>query len=154
MTYSAQTIAKWFVAWAEADDDGEGNLTNLKLQKLLYYAQGHYLAQHGEPLFDDRIQARKHGPVVASVYQQWKSDGAQELHLPDDDTFEFSDVDEDTTKFLLDVWNRYGSLAAWRLRDMTHEEPPWRDVYKPGEAGTVIDQKAMQKYFRSLYGKA
>jgi uncharacterized phage-associated protein len=153
MIYSAQIIAKWFVAWAEADEDGEGNLTNLKLQKLLYYSQGHYLAQHGEPLFDDRIQAWQHGPVVASVYQQWKSEGAQELHLPDDDDFEFSDVDEDTTRFLFEIWNRYGSLAAWRLRDMTHEEPPWRDVYKPGESGTVIDQEVMKKYFSSLYGK-
>lgn len=46
--YSALTIAKWFVAWAEAEED---ELSNLKLQKLLYYAQGHYLACYGRPLF-------------------------------------------------------------------------------------------------------
>ena len=40
--YPALTIAKWFIAWAEAEDE---ELSNLKLQKLLYYAQGHYLAR-------------------------------------------------------------------------------------------------------------
>ncbi|MFD2419431.1 Panacea domain-containing protein [Amycolatopsis pigmentata] len=69
--YNASTVAKWFVAWAEADD--EATLSNLKLQKLLYYAQGHYLALTGRPLFDDEIQAWSHGPVVPAVYRQWNA---------------------------------------------------------------------------------
>ena len=40
--YSARTIAKWFLAWSEAEEAND-DLSNLKLQKLLYYAQGHYL---------------------------------------------------------------------------------------------------------------
>jgi hypothetical protein len=58
--YPAMTIAKWFVAWAEAGD-ADADLSNLKLQKLLYYAQGHYLARTGTPLFPETIEA---GPTV------------------------------------------------------------------------------------------
>jgi uncharacterized phage-associated protein len=149
--YSARTIAKWFVAWADADEDGDGNLTNLKLQKLLYYAQGHRLAQTGASLFEDQIQAWKHGPVVKTVYQEWRSEKAGELHLTDDDLFEFDEVDTVTTGLLIDVWERYGSLAAWVLRDLTHSEPPWRDSYEPDVNDIVISPEVMKRYFESLY---
>ncbi len=149
--YSASTIAKWFIAWADADEDGDGNLTNLKLQKLLYYAQGHSLAQNGEQLFKDQIQAWKHGPVVKAVYQEWRSEKADELHLADDDPFEFDEVDTVTTGLLIDVWNKYGSLAAWKLRDMTHSEPPWRDSHKPDISDIVIPVEAMKTFFERLY---
>jgi len=149
--YRASTIAKWFVAWADADEDGDGNLTNLKLQKLLYYAQGHCLAQTGEPLFEDQIQAWKHGPVVKAVYQEWRFEKAGELHLADDDPFEFDEVDTAATGLLIDIWNQYGSLAAWKLRDMTHSEAPWRESYKPDINDIVISPDAMKRYFKSLY---
>ena len=56
--YPAQTVAKWFIAWAEAEGE---ELSNLKLQKLLYYAQGHFLAERQGLLFSDQIQAWSHG---------------------------------------------------------------------------------------------
>jgi uncharacterized phage-associated protein len=150
----AQIIAKWFLAWADADDDDEGSLTSLKLQKLLYYAQGHHLALKGIPLFDDEIQAWKHGPVVPSVYRAYRTGRAEQLHLRDDDPFEFSDVDGETTGLLIDIWERYGSLAAWRLREMTHSEPPWNDAYEPDTAEIVISVKALERFFKSLYSDA
>lgn len=64
-TYVATTTAKWFVDWANAED---AELSNLKLQKLQYYAQGHHLAVYGQPLFADKIQAWSYGPVVPEVY--------------------------------------------------------------------------------------
>lgn len=53
-TFHARDIARWFIAWAENLD---AELSNLKLQKLLYCAQGHRPGATGEPLFDDGIQA-------------------------------------------------------------------------------------------------
>ncbi len=62
--YDALTIAKWFVAFAEAN---EADCSNLKLQKLLYFAQGHYLAASGEmsrrPL-DQRLRGLLHSSVT------------------------------------------------------------------------------------------
>ncbi len=71
-TFRARDIARWFIAWAENVD---AEVSNLKLQKLLYYAQGHRLGATGEPLFSDPIQAWAHGPVVAEVYHAYKDYG-------------------------------------------------------------------------------
>lgn len=143
-TYSATTIAKWFVDWANAED---ADLSNLKLQKLLYYAQGHHLAVFGQPLFNDKIQAWSHGPVVPDVYHQFKGFKSGSILLNDDDPFDWDDVDPDTTQFLIKVWNTYGGIAAWKLRNMTHAESPWKDHFTQGEYYTVIPEDEIRAFF-------
>jgi uncharacterized phage-associated protein len=88
--YSAELVARWFAAWAEAEDAEVSNL------KLLYYAQGHHLAERGAPLFDDEIQAWSHGPVVQDVYHRLKHCGSDDVVLPDSDDFPWDQVDDDT----------------------------------------------------------
>jgi uncharacterized phage-associated protein len=142
--YPAMTIAKWFVDWADADD---ADLSNLKLQKLLYYAQGHHLAESGGPLFDEDIQAWSHGPVVPSVYHAFKGFGAAPVSLADDDPFEWDDVGSPSSQFLAKVWNTYGGIAAWKLRNMTHAEPPWFDHFNEDERYVVIPKEEIRDYF-------
>ena len=142
--YSAMTVAKWFVAWAEAED---ADLSNLKLQKLLYYAQGHHLARTGEPLFHETIEAWSHGPVVPQVYRAFKEFGSSDIRLPELDTFRWDQVDPDTADFLILVWNTYGEFAAWRLRNMTHEDAPWKANFKPGERNLHIPLRDILNHF-------
>ena len=142
--YDALTIAKWFVAWAESED---ADLSNLKLQKLLYYAQGHSLATTGKPLFADSIQAWAHGPVVPAVYHEFKHYESGDVHLDDADPFEFSEVDDAATDLLIKTWNTYGGYAAWRLRNMTHNESPWRDTFDVGRRAAVIPLQSMREFF-------
>ena len=67
MKVSAEDIAFYFVE--RSSGLPENDLTNLKLQKMLYYAQAEYMkANNGQVLFEDKIEAWKHGPVVPSVY--------------------------------------------------------------------------------------
>jgi uncharacterized phage-associated protein len=143
--YPAMTVAKWFIAWAEAEEE---ELSNLKLQKLLYYAQGHHLARYGRPLFKEQMQAWSHGPVVPHVYQEFKTFGASPLELADDDPFTWDKVDPATTEFLGEVWNTYGGYSAGRLRNMTHDEPPWKNHWREDERGTVISEDDLLEYFR------
>lgn len=145
--YPVMTIAKWFVAWAEAEDE---ELSNLKLQKLLYYAQGHYLARHARPLFREPMQAWSHGPVVPPVYRAFKRFAGNPIRLRDADPFTWDDVDPDTAHFLGEAWNTYGGFSAGRLRNMTHEEPPWKDHWREDERGTVIPEDDMRAYFRKF----
>ncbi|HUZ03805.1 MAG TPA: type II toxin-antitoxin system antitoxin SocA domain-containing protein, partial [Acidobacteriaceae bacterium] len=58
---SASDIAKYFIASFQKKNKA---ISNLKLQKLLYYAQAWHLALYGSPLFSDSIEAWVHGPVV------------------------------------------------------------------------------------------
>lgn len=148
--YSAMMIAKWFIAWAEGEPEEEGTVTNLKLQKLLYYAQGHHLAQFGKPLFGETIEAWSHGPVVPPIYRAFSAFGSHDIRLEDSDTFAWDDVDEDTTKLLIQVWNSYGQFAAWRLRNMTHDEAPWKDNFQPDQQHLEISQEDIRHYFESL----
>jgi uncharacterized phage-associated protein len=110
----------------------EADISNLKLRKLPYYAQGHYLAQNGEPLFDEEIQAWAHGPVVPDFYHAFKDFGRGPIN-PDviRDDFDW-DRYKNVETFLMDIWDRYGSVAAWTLREKTHREPPWRDAFEDG----------------------
>lgn len=143
--YTAMTIAKWFIAWGEAEDD---ELSNMKLQKLLYYAQGHHLARTGEPLFGDEIQAWSHGPVVPLIYRAFRDFHANPIVLPDTDSFTWDAVDPETTNLLGEVWNTYGGYSAGRLRAMSHAEAPWRTSFAGGDdRGAVIPVSVMAEWF-------
>lgn len=147
--YLAMTIAKWFISWAQAED-GDELLSNMKLQKLLYYAQGHHLAKRDAPLFGEEVQAWSHGPVVPPIYRSFRDFGARGIELPADDSFSWEDVDPDTAQFLSMIWNTYGGYSAGRLRAMTHDEWPWRDAFARGERDTAIPEPDMTTYFRQF----
>lgn len=145
--YPALLVARWFVAWATAN---EAELSNLKLQKLLYYAQGYHLARFGAPLFREAIQAWSHGPVVVSAYHAFKRFGSSDLALEKSDDFDWPQVDPATTQFLIQIWDQLGSLAAWRLRDMTHSEAPWKEHFEDGVRHVEIPHSALMKFFKPL----
>lgn len=128
-----------------ASDDGE-MISNLKLQKLAYYAQGFSLALLGTSMFPETIEAWDHGPVVPDLYHAYKSHGAAAIPVPDDyDPDMVFTVDQQN--LLNDVHLMYGQYTAWKLRNLTHEESPWKDAYAQG-SGTTISLEAMQTYFR------
>jgi uncharacterized phage-associated protein len=145
--YMAKTIAEWFLAWA--DDEEEAVVSNLKLQKLLYYAQGHYLARNHRPLFAEEIQAWGHGPVVSSVYHDYKAHGS--AGIDSDPAFSFDEIDEETTTFLVGVWDTFGAKTAWKLREMTHNEKPWLSTFDEDIRGKVIPTEVIEDYFAGLY---
>ena len=72
-TYKAAQVARYFLALTDPDDN---DVSNLKLQKLCYYAQGLCSAMRGAPLFVDRIEAWDHGPVVPTLYHEYKQHGS------------------------------------------------------------------------------
>lgn len=135
----------WLLAWADQND---ASVSNLKLQKLLYYAQGHYLGRYGRPLFDDAIEAWAHGPVVPSVYHELKifGNGAIEVDQVVGENFDWDDF-KDVEQHLMRVWNTYGEYEAWALRNRTHREAPWKTTFDEGARGLVISHRKMQDYF-------
>lgn len=148
--YDALTVAKWFIAWADVTGDDEG-VSNLKLQKLLYYAQGHHLATTGRPLFRNDIQAWSHGPVVPDVYHAYKRAGRYGIALDEDDPFDWGDIDDArATHTLQKVWNTYGGYTAWRLRNMTHEEAPWKEYWQDGAKSVVIPNDTLRRFFLAV----
>ena len=141
--YHAGTIAQWFINRAYMDVDNGGEMmTHLKLQKLLYYAQGCYSAMKGKALFDDKIYAWQHGPVVPAVYSVYKEYGAN----PIKDTAPV-EIDEDTEAVLEQVYQVFGQFSALKLREMTHNETPWKTT----ENGKEIPTKVITEFFKQNY---
>lgn len=145
--HTASQVAKWFLAHNRitADEEGGEYISNLKLQKLLYYAQGCFLAVTDQPLFNDAIVAWQHGPVVESVYHQYKKNGAE--GIPFDEDFDFSDFTNDENDLLTQVYNIFGQYSAWKLRNMTHNETPWQETAQ----NTVISIEKIKEYFKKEY---
>ena len=140
---SAHTVADYFLAKV-AIEEGE-LISNLKLQKLLYYAQGFHLALYGDSLFKENLEAWNHGPVVREIYNRFKEYGASPLPRPDD--FDGQKYDDALSAFLDEVYDVYGQFSAWKLREMTHEETPWKDAYARNRG--VISHDSMREYFKT-----
>jgi uncharacterized phage-associated protein len=142
-------VAKYFLAMT--DPEVGDLISNLKLQKLVYYAQGFSLAINGEPLFDGTIEAWDHGPVVRDLYHEYKKFGPDPIP-PEENLEEVKQrFTSDQLELLEDVFYVYGQFSAWKLRNMTHEEPPWENAY---EDNKIIRHEDMKKYFITLVDDA
>lgn len=69
-------------------------ITNLKLQKLLYYIQGEYMAKMNTPLFNDDFLAWEHGPIIREVYDKYKQNGSYGIKNEEDFTENIDGNDE------------------------------------------------------------
>lgn len=145
--YTAKQVAKWFIDKATSNiSQGGEYLTQLKLQKLLYYAKGFYYVFEDKPLFDEQLKAQKLGPVVQSVgfvISKYKGEPIKE---------EFKEVedikDKKVIEFLEFVYNNLATVyAAKRLVDFTHAEKPWKET----QVKTNISDTTIRNYFRDTY---
>lgn len=139
---SCHDVAEYFLALT--DEDAGDFISNLKLQKLAYYAQGFHLALYGEPLFKERIMAWTHGPVVPDLYHAYKQ--YESGPIPPPEVVDFEKYDQRTRELLDEVYQVFGQYSAWKLRNLTHEEPPW--LAASDHLGEITP-KAMQEYFKT-----
>lgn len=139
-------IANFFIEYFSKKGQ-ENDLTNMKLNKLLYFAYGIYLARTGKELFNCSFRAYRFGPVEERTYRQYKIYGNGVIERSAFPDLKKSDFTEEQEETLIDVLNEYGDKAAWALSDLTHDDvnSPWRKVsYENKE---IIPKSAIKKYF-------
>ncbi len=139
---TARQVADYFLSKSRPEVGDV--ITHLKLQKLCYYAQGFHLALYDTPFFDDEIRAWDHGPVVPALYRAFRDRGADPIPSTDP-AVAAQPFDTRDRQLLDDVWTEYGQFSAWKLRALTHSEPPWKDAHPDG----IITQEAMKKFFKT-----
>jgi uncharacterized phage-associated protein len=137
---SALKIAEYILA--SSHPEMGDILSNLKLQKLLYYAQGAFLALKDKPLFEEDIFNWDYGPVVPEVYHQYKHNGNNAIAVPVD--FDFGVFSAEEIEVIDEVLQVFGQFSAWKLRDMTHQEKPWASTQR----NTMIPKALIQAYFK------
>ncbi len=122
-------------------------ISNLKLQKLVYYAQAWHLAIYGDPLFTEDFQSWVHGPVIPELYQKYKSFGWKPVIVDESDVT----LSNDFETFLDEVAEEYFACDAYELEQMTHAEQPWitaRNGLPPDAASTaLIEKEWMKEYY-------
>ncbi len=143
-TLTCLDVANYFLSLPN-EDIGD-SITNLKLQKLVYYAQGFSLALYDESIFTERIEAWEHGPVIPTLYKKYKQLGATPIPIPEDT--DFSKYDDQTKDLLNGIYEEYGQFSAWKLREMSHEEEPW--IKGRHQSGSKILNNDLKEYFSTL----
>jgi uncharacterized phage-associated protein len=127
----------------------EGNpLTNMKLQKLVYIANGVSLAINDAPLIIEHIEVWPYGPVIPSVYHIYKAFGNSTIKIvyPLGD---IPDLEASAKKSVLDAWEIGSKISATRLSNWTHNaDSPWTKA--KAENKNYIPDEYMRDYFRGF----
>jgi|SRR5215469_17146374 len=164
MPFSAKAVANEFLQLAK---DEKRSLTPMQVLKLVYLAHGWYLAITGRPLLDEHVQAWRYGPVIPSVYHEFKKYGNGPIEQPAQTTKIVSsggatkliltpyglegDDSALAKKVIKQVWEKYKHFTAIQLSNLTHlPNSPWSVTSNKDIKGTPIQDVVIQEYFSSL----
>lgn len=130
---------------------GHGDLiTNLKLQRILYYVQAWYLALHDKNLFNDEFEAWAHGPVQPVVFAKF----APYEHGPLSHAGDRWKIPKAISRHIEDVMEVYGSMSSHELQRRAQHEDPFREArsgLSPDELSTaVISQESMRRFYQAM----
>ena len=138
-------IADYFI-WL-ANETG-AFISNLKLQKLVYYAQAWYLAIYKKPLFDEDFQAWVHGPVIPELYNRYRQYGWRPIQEEVE-----PNLPEEVLAFLSEVADEYFACDAYELEQMTHLEDPWNrargNLPPDAPSNEIVFKEWMKEYYGS-----
>ena len=120
-------------------------VTNLQLQKILYYIQVEFLKKKGVLIFEDSIEAWKFGPVIPRVYFAYSHFGAMPIYCDSNSAIDNISIHD---KALIDsVTNSKKDLPPWALVTDTHMPgKAWSRAYTQNGSGSVISTDDMRKY--------
>lgn len=121
-------------------------VTNLKLQKILYFVQEVHLVMHDKEAFSDEIIAWEYGPVVKDVYYEYAIYGANDI-IPMDknEKINLSMRLKKAVSFVLNDLLKYSDIAL--VKETKKEGSPWSKVSLNEE----IDTKDIFEYFLNNY---
>lgn len=132
--YSAIAIANYFIMKA---GEYSAHLSNMHIQKMVFFAHAAYFKSTGTPLIQDPVLAWQHGPVIERLYHALRQYGNRAVDTPIKTVVPCSPgtdypcklvipevpmTDKDTVLFLNRAWDVFGMVETWRLRMLSHEE--------------------------------
>ncbi|EHW9790786.1 SocA family protein [Listeria innocua] len=165
-TYLADSVAGYIIDYCR---EKEYELNNLKLQKLLYYAQAKFLVSKSRPLFEEAIEKWKLGPVVPEVYHIYKSYGAKNIISPEKrieiifnkkgelkfENIILEEISTEDKQILNMVIDKYATFNPFELVNMTHRHEIWKkdkEKIQDGQITVKYSNKEIREFF-SKYPK-
>lgn len=134
--YNCFDIATYFLRLAEKKGE---SIKTMKLLKLSYIAHGYHLGFFEYPLFRNRIEAWKYGPVIPDLYKVIRRFGSKfEVELDITDLYTENQLPQKEKEFLEIIWNHYKDYNGFELSALTHKDgTPWHEVYTKFPTGNV-----------------
>ena len=137
--YSVLDVARYVIARSNR----AGAISNLKLQKVLYFIQAEFLVVQNMPCFAEQIEAWDFGPVVPVVYYRYRIYGGAAIPLLQDDGFcPFNRRDKKLADGVIDECAKYSAAG---LTDIVHRQTPWREAYRRGR---IITNESLKEFFK------
>ncbi len=156
----ALDVARYIINYSNKK---EYSTSNLKLQKLLYFVQAYFLSftPSRKPCFEEEIEAWDFGPVVPSVYHEFKSFGGNSIPVITS-YYKFNSnnslwsikkiaydpecISKEERKIIESVVDKFAPYSASSLVSLTHNQTPWKKAYQPHH-NNIISKKSIQEYF-------
>ena len=139
-TYRALDIAKYIIN--HEHEEGR-EISNLRLQKLLYFIRAKFIVETGKPCFSDPIEAWGFGPVVTSVYHEYKLFGSFDIASTDTAV----SIDEESASRIKNMLDFCSHYPTYQLVEITHNQTPWKRA-RENPFSPVITLDSMEQYFR------
>ena len=151
MTYRPNQIADYFLSRYGSYND----ITPMKLIKLVYIAHGWYLGLTEQTLIDENPEAWKYGPVISSLYHEYKHLGNSPIKKGFSQPVK---LDNKVEKFLDKIWEVYGNYSATELSAKTHQSnTPWYKVWNNIKNEDYffiqIPENFIRDYYKNMFEK-
>ena len=143
MMYTANNVANFVLRYY----NGKGIwINNLKLQKILYFLQAQFMVSRGYPLFSDPIQAVDWGPMVESVYHNYKMFGSASIPVIYEEKYPYY-MDGEDMVLIGEVLDYVEPYSATALLSFIHNQTPWKSAYYGGNK--YISNSALKEFFKN-----
>jgi len=137
-------------------------LSNLKLQKLLFFVHGQYLLEVGQPLVEGEFEAWQHGPVHPVAYAAFKEWGPRDIEgraerldpVARTRTAIPSTTDPVAIRYVFRIVGTLGALSASRLRALTHKAGgPWQLTVQSADTSANLGMKIKTDLIRQSFAE-
>lgn len=140
--YSVIDVARYIIWYCKKNGY---TISNLKLQKILYFVQANFLVNEGYPCFKEEIEAWDFGPVVPDVYHEFKIYGSSNIPVSECSNAGLLIYNKDK-KLIDEMVDQCASYSASALVEITHNQEPWNNAYEK-YCNNVISQESIKEYF-------
>lgn len=141
--YKALDVAHYIIERCYSNNNA---VSNLKLQKILYFVQAEFLVSKNCPCFDDEIQAWDFGPVVPNVYFVYKVFGSANIPCFGNSGVSNKLLTQDK-KMMNEIIDECVKFSASALVEITHNQTPWIEAYNRPGYNNIISTKSIKKFF-------
>lgn len=140
--YSAHQVSIYIINWCYCF---RIPITNLRLQKLLYFVQGEYCCAKKERLICEDFYAWQLGPVIPEIYFEFSIFSSS--NIPNQK--ETTDIAQSELNIINRILNKYKHFSTWDLVELSHEQDPWKYNYKVFGNKSLIPFESICNYFES-----